>query len=959
MPRRGKNAKKKEPSAQAFEDTYSTDVGLGRARCPAPLSHFDTKELTVTFPRTLGWTPVLFFLACCSATVAAGEASGPAEARPVNLAIAATPSASYVSGHETLSAVNDGFEPRHSNDSRHGQYGNWPRRGTQWVQYAWSRPISTHKVDIYWWNDGRGVRIPEACRLLYWDGGAFVPVKNASGLGTAEDQYNTTTFDEVTTRELRLEIDSKEDYSTGILEWKVYDSGNSPPLPPRVEAGVDRVVIAGGDTHLRGTVEALSAKGAAAEVIWSKAAGPGSVTFDNANAPLTTAAFSKPGHYRLKLTASKDELSSASELHVDVRSHSPVQPLQPIDTTDYTIDSRLWNDRVKALIVHWIPHCIEKISDPELKHGGINNFVDAAKKLSGEPHESHRGYSFSNAWVFNTVEAISLALMVDPRGDQEIVTAQHQMRRTLEEWIPKILAAREQDGYLQTFFTLSDRERWSPRHRDDHEGYVAGYFLDAATAHYVMTDGNDRRLYDAARKLADCWDNHIGPAPQQRWYDGHQGLEMALFRFGRLVNQVEGEGRGDKYFDLGKFLLDCRQGGSEYDQSHVPVTEQYEAVGHAVRAAYSYAAMTDVVLETGDIDYQSAVMSLWDNIVNRKYYVTGGIGSGETAEGFGPDYSLPHQGYCESCSSCGQIFFQHKLCLARHQAKYADLYEETLYNALLGSIDLAGENFYYQNPLAEHRFRNPWHVCPCCVGNIPRTLLMLPTWMYAKDADGLYVNLFVGSRVNLGEVAGTRLEVVQETDYPWQSPVSITLNPRDAAEFSVKIRSPKRDVSTLYNGSPNSDGIESITVNGKAVKPPLEDGYVVLKRTWRAGDKIELKLPMKVQRVRGIEEIEATRGQLALRRGPLIYAVEQVDVDHVDQELNGELAAEEELRAEWREDLLRGTMVLTGSWADESPLMAIPYFLRKNRPADSTDSGGSRQQGGGEAGVSRVWIRAK
>ena len=183
--------------------------------------------------------------------------------------------------------------------------------------------------------------------------------------------------------------------------------------------------------------------------------------------------------------------------------------------------------------------------------------------------------------------------------------------------------------------------------------------------------------------------------------------------------------------------------------------EQYEAVGHAVRASYSYAGMSDVAMETGDVDYQSAVMSLWDNMVNRKYYVTGGIGSGETSEGFGPDYSLRHNAYCESCSSCGLIFFQHKLHLAYHDAKYVDLYEESLYNALLGSIDLAGENFYYQNPLDCNHARYDWHGCPCCVGNIPRTLLMLPTWTYSKSDDGVWVNLFVGSTVTVEDVAGT------------------------------------------------------------------------------------------------------------------------------------------------------------------------------------------------------------
>ena len=400
----------------------------------------------------------------------------------------------------------------------------------------------------------------------------------------------------------------------------------------------------------------------------------------------------------------------------------PAKNLHPVDTKPYQINSRLWNDRAKALIVNWIPHCIAKISDPNVKEGGINNFLDAANKLAGEPHGRHRGYVFSNAWVYNTIESICVALMVDPQGDQEILQAQQAMKATLEDWIPTILAAQEPDGYIQTAFTLSNREHWSPRHRGDHEGYVAGYFLEAAVAHHNLTRGKDLRLYNAAKKLADCWDANIGPAPKKEWYDGHQAMEIALVRFGRFVNDTEGQGQGDKYIQLAKFLLDCRKDGSEYDQSHVPVVQQYEAVGHAVRASYSYAGMADVAMETGDIDYHSAVISLWDNIVNRKYYVTGGIGSGETSEGFGPDYSLRHDAYCESCSSCGVIYFQHKLNMTYHDACFADLYEETLYNALLGSVDMDGKNFYYQNrwirtwhKLARHPA--PWaasRVPPCC-----------------------------------------------------------------------------------------------------------------------------------------------------------------------------------------------------------------------------------------------------
>jgi DUF1680 family protein len=379
-------------------------------------------------------------------------------------------------------------------------------------------------------------------------------------------------------------------------------------------------------------------------------------------------------------------------------------------------------------------------------------------------------------------------------------------------------------------------------------------------------------------------------------------------------------------------LLDCRRGGSEYDMSHVPVQQQYEAVGHAVRAVYNYSGMADVAAETHDVDYQSAVMSLWDNMINKKYYVTGGIGSGETSEGFGPNYSLRNNAYCESCSSCGLIFFQYKMNLAYHDAKYADLYEETMYNALLGATDLEGKNFYYTNPLIGGQ-RTPWHACPCCVGNIPRTLLMIPTWTYVKGTDGIYVNLFIGSTINVEKVAGTDIQMVQKTDYPWSGNVSITVNPKQSKKFTVYVRVPNRTTSELYKPTPQVSGIKSLAVNGKSVKPKIENGYAVITRDWKAGDKIDLVLPMEVQRIKPDEHIAADRGSVALRYGPLIYNVEQADQPNINLALGSA-----PLTTEWRGNLLDGVMTIKGKWADGSPMLAIPNYARNNR-ASTASSG--------------------
>jgi uncharacterized protein len=340
--------------------------------------------------------------------------------------------------------------------------------------------------------------------------------------------------------------------------------------------------------------------------------------------------------------------------------------------------------------------------------------------------------------------------------------------------------------------------------------------------------------------------------------------------------------------------------------------------------------MSDVAMETGNPDYQSAVNSVWDDLVNRKYYVTGGVGSGETSEGFGPDYSLRNNAYCESCSGCGELFFQHKMNLIYNDAKYVDLYEDTLYNAILGDLDLDAKNFYYQNPLdsgPRGGARYAWHVCPCCVGNIPRTLLQLPTWMYSRSADSLNVNLFIGSTATVENVGGTNVEMVQNTDYPWSNKDSITINPAAAANFTIRVRMPDRHVSALYSVTPDSDGITSIAVNGELVtNPVVQNGYAVITRKWTPGDRIDLTLPLNVQRVKADNRVTADRGRVALRYGPLIYNIESVD-----QNVNGVLSPDSGVTAIWHPQLLGGVMTLNGKFADGTGMVAIPNYARENR----------------------------
>lgn len=591
------------------------------------------------------------------------------------------------------------------------------------------------------------------------------------------------------------------------------------------------------------------------------------------------------------------------------------------------INSAFWNARIKNVIVNWIPYCYNQLSNTSLAEGGIDNFVQAANKLAGRSYKAHVGYWFSNAYVHNTVEAMCNACMIDPQGDSAIISAQNAMKTKLEDWIPRILSAAESDGYLHTWTTLGNNARWNDRAA--HEGYTGGYFIESAIAHYMMTNKTDTRLYNAAKKLADCWYNNVGPG-KKVWWDGHEEMEQALGRLAAFVNENEGAGKGDKYIQLSKALMDGRYSSSngQYDQSHAYPINQTTAVGHAVRAMYLYSGMTEVGMQLNNSSYLNAVNKIWDNFVNRKLYVTGGVGSGETSEGFGNDYSLPNSAYAESCANCGMLIFMSKMNYMYADGKYADLMELPLYNGILGSLDLNAQNFTYTNPLDSSAARYKWHNCPCCVGNIPKTTLALPRWMYAKGGDNnsIYVNMYIGSTFTINSVAGTSVQMVQTTDYPINGNVSITVNPSAAKNFTIYLHAPDRSVSTIYSSTPDSNGITSITVNGSAVSTSSSKGYVAITRTWTMGDKIDIVLPMMVQRVKAISNVAADSGRVALMYGPLVYNIESVD-----QDVNLILNPSSALTVQWNGSLLGGVNVIKGFFTSGAALTAIPNYARLNR----------------------------
>ncbi|MCL6589277.1 MAG: glycoside hydrolase family 127 protein [Firmicutes bacterium] len=593
------------------------------------------------------------------------------------------------------------------------------------------------------------------------------------------------------------------------------------------------------------------------------------------------------------------------------------------------INSTFWNARIKNIITTWIPYCYNQLSNTSLAEGGIDNFVQAGRKLQGLSYKAHVGYWFSNAYVHNTVEAMCYACMIDPQGDSAIISAQNAMKSKLEDWIPKILSAQEPDGYLHTWTTLGNNPRWTDRAA--HEGYTGGYFLEAAIAHYLMTNRTDARLYNAAKKLADCWCANKPGLGQ--WWDGHEEMEQAMTRFGVFVNGVEGGGKGDKYINCAKKLMDVRYSSSsgQYDQSHAYPINQTTAVGHAVRAAYLYSGMAEVANLLGNSSYANAVNAIWSNMIDRKMYITGGLGSGETSEGFGADYSLPNAtAYCESCAGCGNIFFNNNMFQWTKNGKYVDIMELALYNNVLGSLTLNANLYTYTNSLDTTSARYSWHSCPCCVGNIPRTILSLMKWTYAKTSNAIYVNMYVGSTFTVTGVAGTNVQMVQATNYPWENTVTITVNPSTAANFTIYLHSPDRSVSACYSSTPSANGISSITVNGSSVSTASSNGYVAINRTWAAGDKIVLTIPLTPQRVKAVSNVAACSGRVAIQYGPLIYNAEAVDHNNADVR-NLILSPSAALTANWNSSLLGGVITINGTFTNGQAMTLIPNYARLNR----------------------------
>lgn len=566
-------------------------------------------------------------------------------------------------------------------------------------------------------------------------------------------------------------------------------------------------------------------------------------------------------------------VANASASNAEMTHHG--YPIEPVPFTSVKIDDPFWGQRLEAARNVTIPLAFSKCEES----GRYDNFIKAAN-----PSESYEvgGFPFDDTDVYKTIEGASYLLQTYPD-------------KKLEAYIDSVLTivagAQEEDGYLNTSFTMNPAKphswmapgkRWERVEILSHEFYNLGHMIDGAVAHYQAT--GKRNFLDIAIRYADCVCRSIGEAPGQlTLVPGHQIAEMALARLYLVTSDR-------KYLDQAKFFLDKRGYTARkdaYSQAHKPVVEQDEAVGHAVRASYMYAGMADVAALTGDSAYINAIDRIWDNIVNKKYYITGGIGATHKGEAFDANYVLPNEeAYCETCAAIGNVYVNHRLFLLHGDAKYYDVVERTLYNGLIAGMSIDGGKFFYPNPLASegNYERQPWFGCACCPSNICRFIPSLPGYVYAVKDKDVYVNLYIGNSSELS-VAGKKVMLSQKGDYTREGNVTVSIDGNRAGEFSLKLRIPGRlqgkpVPSDLYSYIGNTSATPySVRVNGEEVKSELDKGYMTITRKWKKGDTVELNFDMTPRMIAANDNVKADIGRVAVERGPLVYCAEWPDND--------------------------------------------------------------------------------
>ncbi len=625
---------------------------------------------------------------------------------------------------------------------------------------------------------------------------------------------------------------------------------------------------------------------------------------------------------------------AAAALPAVAQSQESLQKLYPVDFSQVSITDPFWKGRMQTVATATLDACILYT---ENKTGRIRNFEKAATR-SGK----HEGIYYDDSDVYKAIEAMAYSLKSHPNPAIEAKA---------DEWIAKIAAAQLPDGYLNTYYELTGLDkRWTDMEK--HEDYCAGHLIEAAIA-YDQTTGK-RQLLDVATRFA----NHIDSIFRQQnrpWVSGHQEIELALMRLYHHTSQR-------RYLELAQWFLEQRGHGygkgviwdqwkdPDYCQDGVPVKDQRNITGHAVRAMYMYTGAADVAAVTNDAGYVKAMNSIWEDVVFRNMYITGGIGAQGKNEGFGLDYDLPNESaYCETCASVGMVFWNQRMNMLSGESKYIDVLEKSLFNGALDGLSLTGDRFFYGNPLAStgQHHRREWFGTACCPSNIARLVASLGNYVYSRSANALWVNLYIGSQVRV-PVEKQAFAVSLQTSYPWKGLSTLTVTEAPKRSYELRLRIPGW-LSTpapggLYSYASGQDATMQVLVNGKAADYKTDGGYAVLDRKWKKGDVVEIVTPMEVRLVESRSELKQNNDRVALQYGPLVYCVEGAD--------NGKLAwnfivpASTAFTVNYEPTLLGGvnTISFTAKGAGASPdgqslttvpraVKAIPYFAWNNRGA--------------------------
>lgn len=624
-------------------------------------------------------------------------------------------------------------------------------------------------------------------------------------------------------------------------------------------------------------------------------------------------------------------------------------PIQPVAFTQVKLTDHFWTSRIETNRTVTIPASFERCEST----GRVKNFQMAAE---------HKGkfcttYPFDDTDIYKTIEGASYSLALHP---------DKKLDHYVDSMITIIGRAQEPDGYLYTARTIDPlhvgpwlgTQRWEKEQENSHELYNAGHMYEGAVAHFLAT--GKRNFLNIALKNADLLVRTFGPG-KRHVAPGHQVVEMGLVKLYRITGKKE-------YLDLAKFFIDER-GHKEYNkksknvyengiywQDDKPVIDQDEAEGHAVRAMYLYSGMADVAALTGDKEYLTAIDKIWNNMVGKKMYVQGSIGAVGDGERFGDNYELPNAtAYNETCAAIGNVFWNERMFLLHGDAKYIDVLEKTLYNGLISGVGLDGKSFFYTNALQiRDGFNHPdiereragWFTCSCCPTNVVRLMPSIPGYIYAQNGKDVYINLFISGTGDM-KVNNKDLKIIQQNNYPWDGALAFTVDPASGMELNLKIRIPgwaqnQAVPSDLYSyQTPLNKKIE-IKLNGKPIDYQMQNGYAVISKKWKKGDKVEMNLPMDVQRVIATDKLTEDAGKIALQRGPIMYCAEWKDND--GKAANIIIPQNTTFTAAYDANQLNGITILKGSVktiqvdADgqnistvNKIMTAIPYYSWANR----------------------------